>query len=86
MEGYYNTVVQGNRDEFMRSYIELEREANDYAEMALNQMGFEGFCRSQMPRLRMNEGAGGMVYEMMSNDIRKYNPVDFIELLERQIL
>ena len=86
MEGYYNTVVQGNKEQFLQSYIELEREANDYAEMALNQIGFEQFCQSQIPRLRMNERAGEMVYQMMTNDINKYNPVDFIELLEKQIL
>jgi hypothetical protein len=27
-----------------------------------------------------------MVYQMMTNDIRRLNPVDFIDLLKKQIL
>jgi hypothetical protein len=36
-------------------------------------------------RLRGNERAGGMVYQMMSDDIQRLNPVDFFDLLKKQI-
>ena len=32
-----------------------------------------------------NERAGDMVYQMMSNDIQRTNPVDFFDLLKKQI-
>jgi hypothetical protein len=36
-------------------------------------------------RLRGNEMAGYMVYQMMSSDIQRINPVDFFDLLKKQI-
>jgi hypothetical protein len=36
--------------------------------------------------LRRNEGAGHMVYDMMTQDIRRFQPIDFIDLLKKQIL
>jgi len=35
--------------------------------------------------LRSNERAGSMVYQMMSADIQRINPVDFFDLLKKQI-
>lgn len=35
--------------------------------------------------LRGNERAGNRVYQMMSLDIERLNPVDFFDLLKKQI-
>jgi hypothetical protein len=42
--------------------------------------------RRESNMLRGNEGAGEMIYRMMSKDIRTYNPNDFFDLIKNQIL
>ena len=86
MEGYYDTVVNGDKDSFLQSYRELEKDANDFAINSMREMGFEREMNMEEMRLRGNEGAGNMVYQMMSNDINTLNPTDFIDLLKKQIL
>jgi hypothetical protein len=86
IEGYYNTVLRGDKEQFLEYYIQLENDANNFAEFAMNQMGFTQFCQREMPRLRMNERAGVMVFQMMTEDINKFNPTDFFDLLIKQIL
>lgn len=86
MEGYYNTVVNGDRELFLRSYSELEKDANDFAINSMRLIGFEREMSMEETRLRGNERAGGMVYQMMTNDINRLNPTDFIDLLKKQIL
>jgi hypothetical protein len=86
MEGYYNTVVNGDRESFLRSYSELEKDANDFAINSMRLIGFEREMSMEEMRLRGNERAGDMVYQMMTNDINRLNPTDFIDLLEKQIL
>jgi hypothetical protein len=86
MSGYFDTVVNGDRQQFLKSYVELEKDANDFAENAMNQMGFQQFFQREMLRLRSNERAGDMVYQMMTSDINRFKPVDFFDLLEKQIL
>ena len=82
--GYYDTVVRGDINSFLQSYRELERDANDFAIRCMTEMGFD--MRFEEPRLRANEGAGQMVYAMMTNDIARFRPIDFIDLLKKQIL
>lgn len=86
MSGYYDTVVNGDRDSFLQSYRELERDANDFAITSMRSVGFGREMDLEEVRLRGNEGAGSMVYQMMTNDISRLNPVDFIDLLKKQIL
>jgi hypothetical protein len=86
MSGYYDTVVNGNRGSFLQSYRELERDANDFAITSMRSVGFGREMDMEEGRLRGNEVAGNMVYQMMTNDISRLNPVDFIDLLKKQIL
>jgi hypothetical protein len=86
MEGYYDTVVNGDKDSFLQSYRELEKDANDFAINSMREMGFEREMNMEEMRLRGNEGAGNMVYQMMTNDISRLNSTDFIDLLKKQIL
>ncbi len=85
MEGYYETVVRGDRENFLTAYSELERDANDFAINSMRQIGFEREMNMEEMMLRSNERAGDMVYRMMSSDIQRLNPVDFFDLLKKQI-
>jgi hypothetical protein len=86
MGEYFQTVVDGNKEEFLRNYKELEEEANLFAIQSMNELGFEQEMRRESNMLRGNEGAGEMIYRMMSKDIRTYNPNDFFDLIKNQIL
>lgn len=86
MSGYYDTVVNGDKEAFLQSYAELERDANDFAVDSMIAMGFEREMSMEEMRLRGNERAGEMVYQMMTNDISRLNPTDFIDLLKKQVL
>jgi hypothetical protein len=86
MPGYWDTVVAGEEDLFLEEYFSLEKDANDFAIESMVEMGFEREMRESGSRLRGNEGAGKIVYQMMRRDIQKYQPTDFIDLLKMQIL
>lgn len=85
MEGYYNSVVSGDKQSFLQTYSELERDANDFAVQSMRECGFDREMSFEEMRLRGNERAGEMVYQMMTNDIMRLNPVDFFDLLKKQI-
>jgi hypothetical protein len=85
MEGYYETVVRGDRENFLTAYSELERDANDFAINSMRQIGFDREMDREEMMLRSNERACDMVYQMMSADIQRLNPVDFFDLLKKQI-
>ncbi len=85
MEGYYNSVVNGNKEQFLQTYSELERDANDFAVQSMRECGFDREMSFEESRLRGNERAGEMVYQMMTNDIMRLNPVDFFDLLKKQM-
>jgi hypothetical protein len=86
MPGYWDTVVAEEEDLFLEEYFSLEKDANDFAFESMVEMGFEREMRESGSRLRGNEGAGKIVYQMMRRDIQKYQPTDFIDLLKMQIL
>jgi hypothetical protein len=86
MEGYYNTVVNGDKPGFLQAYTELERDANDFAVASMRQIGFEREMNMEEMRLRGNERAGEMVYNMMKTDILTLQATDFFDLLKKQIL
>jgi hypothetical protein len=85
MEGYYNTVVNNDKESFLRAYKELEEDANDFAISSMRELEFDREMNSEEQRLRGNEGVGNMVYNMMKDDIEKYQPTDFFDLLRKQI-
>jgi len=85
MGGYYETVVRGDMENFLTSYSELERDANDFAINSMREVGFGREMDREEMMLRSNERAGSMVYQMMSADIQRINPVDFFDLLKKQI-
>ena len=85
MEGYYDTVVNGDKESFLQTYMDLERDANNFAIQSMRECGFDSEMNFEEMRLRGNERAGDMVYRMMSNDIQRLNPTDFFDLLKKQI-
>ena len=86
MSGYYDTVIAGDKAEFLKAYAELEKDANDFAINSMRECGFVREMNMEESRLRMNETMGNQVYDMMTQDINKFNPVDFTDLLKKQIL
>lgn len=86
MNEYFKTVVDEDQESFLRSYSELEREANDFSIESMSNLGFEREMNMESRMLRGNENAGRMVYNMMLSDIREYNPNDFFDLIKSQIL
>lgn len=82
---YYETVVQGNKSEFLKNYVKLEQDANDFAINSMRELGFDLEMNREERMLRGNEGAGYKVYDMMTQDIQRFKPVDFIDLLKKQV-
>lgn len=82
---YFQTVVDGNKEEFLQNYKELEQDANTYAIDACRTMGFRQII-SMEHMLRGNENMGEEIYRMMTDDLAKTNASTFFELLEGQIL
>jgi hypothetical protein len=82
---YFDSVVRNDRQSFMRHYQELESDANDFAISSMRACGFDRQMNFEERMLRANEMAGDMVYQMMSADIQRINPVDFFDLLKKQI-
>ena len=82
---YFDSVVRNDKQSFMRHYVELERDANDFAIQSMRACGFDRQMNFEERMLRANEMAGDMVYQMMSDDIQRINPVDFFDLLKKQI-
>ena len=85
MDGYFNTVVNAKKNEFLRNYVRLEKDANDFALEKMGEIVGQNKL-GQFQMMRFNENAGPMVYDMMSADIKSYNAKDFFELIKKQIL
>lgn len=82
---YFDSVVGNDKQSFMRHYAELERDANDFAIQSMRACGFDRQMNFEERMLRSNEMAGDMVYQMMSDDIQRINPVDIFDLFKKQI-
>jgi len=82
---YFQTVLNEDKDNFLKYYKELEKEANDYAFSVMEELNFD-FSIYEKRWLRQNEDAGEMVYKMMINDIKITKPNSFIELIRKQIV
>jgi hypothetical protein len=84
--GYWDTVVAEDEETFLAAYQYFEQDANDFAVQSMVEIGFEREMQGNERRLRGNEGAGKLVYQMMQRDIEKYQPSDLIDLFKMQIL
>lgn len=84
-EGYFNSVVNDNKELFLKSYKELEKEANDYAIDSMIELGFDHFINGSKNMLKSNEMVGEQVYRMMKSDINLFNPNTMFELIKKQI-
>lgn len=85
-ERYFNTVLNDNKEEFLKGYKELESDANDYAIKSMEEMGFDNFVNHMGRVIRGNEKEGENVWKMMKKDIEKFQAKSFSELLSKQIL
>jgi len=83
---YFEPVLNDDLALFNRGYNQLETEANDFGVWAMRDLGFNGFIESNERMLRGNELAGKMVFNMMKEDIKKYNPDSFVDLIKAQVL
>jgi hypothetical protein len=84
--GYFQTVVDGNEEEFLKNYRILEDDANTFALETLAKYGFGEFVRRDERRIRGNENMGRQIYEMMSQDIERIGATSMAELIASQIL
>ena len=84
-EEYFKTVMDGDKETFLKNYKRLENDANNKAITAMTKMGFRNFSRMEN-MLRGNEDQGGFVWNMMRSDIEKYKPTSFVDLIKAQIL
>lgn len=82
---YFDTVVQNDIHSFLDAYTSLEIEANNFAHNSMLEMGFDSFIREYGVSIRLNEYAGSMVYPTMQSQIKKHNPTNFIEMVEKMI-
>lgn len=83
---YFQTVVDGNEQEFLRNYRILEDDANTFALETLTNYGFGNFVRIEERRIRGNENMGPEIYKMMSKDIKRTGSTSMAELIASQIL
>ena len=83
-DGYYINVVNNDLENFSKSYKLLERDANQYANNTLEEMGIMGVMSKYS--LDRNESMGIQVFSMMRRDIEKYKSTSFLDLIRKQIL
>ena len=85
-ERYFNTVLNDDKEAFLKGYKELESDANDYAIESMKEMGFDNFVNHMGKMMRGNEREGENVWKMMKADIEKYKSQTFSDLLLKQIV
>lgn len=83
---HFNAIVSGDKEQFLKNYLQLEREANNYAINSMKEMGLGKLIEFEEIRLRATELAGDMVFNDMREDIKKYNSTNLIDLFKKQIL
>lgn len=81
---YFNFVKNDNKEDFLKWYIKLEKDANDYAINTIEKLGFDLSSMDKM-YLRGNEKGGNMIFKFMKSDIEKYNVSNFYDLIKKQI-
>jgi hypothetical protein len=85
-KGYFTTVVEGDKEDFLVNYRQLEEDANNFALDSLSEGGFENFVLQEGHRLKGNENMGSQIYHMMREDIKKTGATTFADLIFSQIL
>ena len=85
-KGYFQNVESENLKAFLGAYMYMERDANDFAVSSMRDCGFSREMDFEEKRLRKNEEGGEIVYKMMREDITRYNPDNFFDLIKIQIL
>lgn len=85
-KGYFQNVESENLKAFLGAYMYMERDANDFAVSSMRDCGFSREMDFEETRLRKNEEGGEIVYKMMREDITRYNPDNFFDLIKIQIL
>ena len=85
-ERYFQTVLNDDKESFLKNYQELEKDANDFAVESMREMRFDFFIDHMEKMLRGNEKEGENVWKMMKADIEKFKVKSFSELLLKQIL
>jgi hypothetical protein len=84
-KGYFQTVLNNDKEEFLKYYIKSEKEANDYGIEIMKELGFNQINNLES-MIRSNEKHGLEVFEMIKRDIEKYNSESFFDLILKQII
>lgn len=82
---YFDTVYNNQEEDFLKNYIELEQDANNFAFDAFNNIGIIIPPHIHF-MLKSNENAGKQVFNMMKNDIEKYKVDNIFDLYKKQLL
>jgi hypothetical protein len=82
---YFETVANGEKENFLDAYARLEADANNFAFNSCEEIGIT-FPDMVKRNLIRNEEAGNAVYSMMRRDIQSTGASDFKELLLSQII
>lgn len=83
---YFDKVVEGDYAGFIEAYMQLEIEANTFAEESMRELGYGKFIEQNTRMLQQNLQYGRPVYDVMSRDIQKYKPTDLVDLLRKMIV
>lgn len=83
---YFESVFRCDIDSFRRTYLSAEMDANSYAISSMREMGFDYFLDSDEEKVRKNELVVDSVYAMMRDDIEKYEALNLMDLVFKQIL
>ena len=70
----------------MFHYVNLEKEANDYAFSTMKELGYEDFVEKNEYFFRSNENNGNQVFHSMKSEIQKSNADNIQELVISMIL
>lgn len=82
---YFETVIEGDKEEFLDQYQRLEADANDFAFRSCRELGII-FPPQLQHQLRHNENIGNQVYRMMKKDIEETGATSMKDLLLSQLL
>ncbi len=83
---YFDNAKEDNIDDFMFHYVNLEKEANDYAFSTMKELGYEDFVEKNEYFFRSNENNGNQVFHSMKSEIQKSNADNIQKLVISMIL
>jgi hypothetical protein len=85
-KGYYETVLRNDRESFTKAYVELQKEANDFAINSMIEIGFDIEMEVAEMRLRASERSADTIYNLMKEEISTLDPNNITEFQIKQIL